>query len=106
MSAVVDCLLSLRAYVESAEDNCISPNSLSKDGYLSRKRWKFLEADKMDCIVMPNGGSLQSAENSPLIGDGKRRNISDLKFQGILRSSGTSGNSSCSLQIITTIDTK
>ncbi|XP_078447970.1 kinesin-like protein KIN-14C isoform X2 [Wolffia australiana] len=89
MSVVVDCLLSLKAYMESAEDSMNSPNSLSKHGFLSRKRWKFLEADKIQGEDKSNGNSSQSVENYPVTGEGKRRNISDLKFHGVLRNSGT-----------------
>ncbi|CAA6656437.1 unnamed protein product [Spirodela intermedia] len=97
MSSVVDCLLSLRAYVESAEDVISASSSPSKSGYLSRKRWKFIEVDKIDSTDVSRGDSSQSGQNSPAIGEGKRRNVSDLKFQGVLRNSVTSESASALL---------
>ncbi|MQL95485.1 hypothetical protein Taro_028155, partial [Colocasia esculenta] len=89
MSAVVDCLLSLRTHMESAKGSAdISPSKCAS--YYSRKRWKLQESEKTENTDMSRGALVQNGQNSAVAGEARNINFSDPKSQHVVRGSATS----------------
>lgn len=90
MSAIVDCLLSLRDRMSSSiRSDGIFDTANRKS--MSRKKWNFSEGDMLRPTDLSQGNLRQNEPNSPVIGNEKKRSTSETKFQNVFRNPIMSG---------------
>ncbi|XP_077218072.1 P-loop nucleoside triphosphate hydrolases superfamily protein with CH (Calponin Homology) domain-containing protein [Tasmannia lanceolata] len=88
MTAVVECLLRLKDHFNSdlGGYNIHGTNSFSKCGSLPRKRWKFPELETLEGTDSVRGDQSAQEQNSPVLGEERKKSYPESMFQRVLRS--------------------